>query len=105
MIYFITDKQNIKIGYTKNSVEKRLKQLQTSCPEQLYILGWIDGDLETESFLHKKFSKSRIRYNGEWFRPAEDLISYINEHNRQEHIHVIYEDGKVMPCFSISLIQ
>ena len=103
MIYFITDKQNIKIGYTKNSVKKRLKQLQTSCPEQLYILGWIDGDLETESFLHKKFSKSRIRYNGEWFRPTEDLISYINEHNRQEHIHVIYEDGKVMPYFSINL--
>ena len=35
MIYFITDLHNIKIGYTKNSVKKRLKQLQTSCSEQL----------------------------------------------------------------------
>ena len=28
-IYFFTNGENIKIGFTKNSVEKRLKQLNT----------------------------------------------------------------------------
>jgi len=41
MIYFITDTRNIKIGYTKGKIEKRLQQLQTSCADNLYILGWI----------------------------------------------------------------
>ena len=40
-IYFIANKDKIKIGYTKNSVEKRLKQLQTGNDEYLVLLGFL----------------------------------------------------------------
>lgn len=104
MIYFITDTKNIKIGYTKNSIQKRLKQLQTSCADKLYELGWMDGEIEEEKFLHKKFSNSRIRYNGEWFKPTDDLIDYINENNCKKNVCVYYdiENDIVMSYLNIS---
>lgn len=101
MIYFITDTKNIKIGYTKNPIEKRLKQLQTSCADRLYILGWIDGDMECEKKLHRTFANSRIRYNGEWFTPTEDLIDFINNNNKKENVYVCNENDVIMTYFSI----
>lgn len=102
MIYFITDTKNIKIGYTKNSINKRLKQLQTSCANKLYVLGWIEGDTEIEKYLHKKFAKSRIRFNGEWFKPTDDLIEYINQNNCKKNVEVYYDGNIVMAYLSIS---
>lgn len=103
MIYFITDTQNIKIGYTKNSIEKRLQQLQTSCSNKLYILGWIEGDIDQEQELHKKFSASRIRYNGEWFKPTDDLLQYINDYNKIKNTYIDILDGKVISLLKISI--
>ena len=103
MIYFITDTINIKIGYTKNSIEKRLQQLQTSCSNKLYILGWIEGDIELEKELHKKFSSSRIRYNGEWFKPTDDLLEYININNKIKNTYIDFLDGKLISLLKISI--
>jgi hypothetical protein len=103
MIYFITDTINIKIGYTKNSIEKRLKQLQTSNSNTLYLLGWIDGDMDFEKRLHSLFASSRIRSNGEWFKPTKDLIDYINLNNQKKNSHVDFVDGKLMSLFKLSI--
>lgn len=103
MIYFITDTINIKIGYTKNSIEKRLKQLQTSNSNNLYVLGWIDGDIDFEKKLHRQFGSSRIRSNGEWFKPTEDLIDYINLNNQKKNSHVDFVDGKLMSLLKLSM--
>ena len=54
-VYFITNGDNIKIGYTKNSVQKRLKQLNTGSDKQLYILGYMKGTMADEENLHSKF--------------------------------------------------
>ena len=54
-VYFITNGENIKIGYTKNSVQKRLKQLNTGSDKQLYILGYMKGTMADEENLHSKF--------------------------------------------------
>ena len=54
-IYFITNGENIKIGYTKNSVQKRLKQLNTGIAKHLYILGYMNGTMADEENLHSKF--------------------------------------------------
>ena len=101
MIYFITDGTYIKIGYTKNSIQKRLKQLQTSNAKKLYILGWVNGDEKTEKQLHKKFEQFRIRSNGEWFMPEEQLLTYINDNNLKENCYVDVMDGMVMSFLSI----
>lgn len=101
MIYFITDTKNVKIGYTKKSIKKRLKQLQTSCADKLYILGWMDGDIEDEKKLHKVFSNNRIRYNGEWFSVTDELVDYINSHNCEPNISVVYDGNVILPYFNI----
>ena len=101
-IYFIATKDKIKIGFTKNPVEKRLKQLQTGNDENLVLLGYILGELEEEQLLHKQFAKDRIRHNGEWFFPSEELVEYINKHNAQPNTYVDWVDGRLLPLLKIS---
>ena len=101
MVYFITDSNYIKIGYTKNDVKKRLKQLQTSNPNKLFLLGYIEGDKEIEKKLHKKFYASIIRHNGEWFSPTQDLLDYINTNNLDDNIYVDIIDNQVVGLFRL----
>ena len=100
-IYFIATKDKIKIGYTKNSVEKRLKQLQTGNDENLVLLGYLRGESEEEKILHKQFSKYRIRHNGEWFFPADELIEYINNNNSLPNTYVDWVDDRLLPLLKI----
>lgn len=60
------DTNRIKIGYTTRSYRKRIKELQTGCPEPLKLLHvFPDADENVESKLHKVFSETRL--HGEWF--------------------------------------
>lgn len=101
MVYFITDGQYIKIGYTKNDAKKRLKQLQTSSPNRLFLLGYIDGDKTIEQNLHKKFYNSIVRINGEWFFPTQDILDYINDNSLDDNTYVDIIDGKVVGLFRL----
>jgi hypothetical protein len=91
MIYFFTNRKNIKIGYTKNKVENRLRQLNTGSDIPLFCLGYIDGGRSKEKELHKLFSSDRLRDNGEWFSPSDRLIDYINTHNQKPNTYVEYD--------------
>ena len=62
----------IKIGRSKNP-PTRMKHLQTGCPERLYLIAWIDGDLE--QMLHERFEPECLL--GEWFEPSEALLDMI----------------------------
>lgn len=66
MIYFIEDSANkrIKVGYSVKPLQ-RLKDLQTGSSTKLVLLGDIEGSLQVETLLHKRFSPHRIQ--GEWF--------------------------------------
>lgn len=76
-VYFIESKGSslIKIGYSITP-EKRLKDLQTSSPEALELLGTIPGGKAEEAELHKKFE--RHREHGEWFRKVPELATFID---------------------------
>lgn len=87
-VYFMTDGEAIKIGYTSGNVFKRMKQLSTGCPEKLYLLGYITGTKKTEKQLHSQFERIRIRKNGEWFHGQQELIDYINAINEKEHVFI-----------------
>ena len=78
MIYFIQAVSGgpIKIGYAKN-IWSRLGGLQTSHPEKLTVLGYIEGDLETERSLHDRFAESRL--SGEWFTDTCRIRAFIAE--------------------------
>lgn len=101
MIYFITDITYIKIGYTKNDIKKRLKQLQTSNAKKLYLLGWMEGTMEDEKRLHTIFGQYKVRHNGEWFKPDESLLTFINNNNLKENCKVENIDGQIMSFLSI----
>lgn len=77
-VYFIQaqDSLAIKIGYAVD-VEKRLAALQTGCPEELVVVGSLEGTVIDEKSLHAKFSLDHIR--GEWFRASDELVNYILE--------------------------
>ncbi len=55
----------VKIGWTNNKPNKRLKALQTSTPRNLFILGSIYTHREAEAMIHKVLDHGRVK--GEWF--------------------------------------
>lgn len=65
-VYFIQAGGNgpVKIGRTEDP-ENRLRYLQTAHYEELQIIRVIDGGAETEAWLHRHYSRWRVR--GEWF--------------------------------------
>lgn len=65
----------IKIGLAED-VEQRLKELQTGCPDDLRLIGRMDGNHEKN--LHQHFKQFWIR--GEWFRPDVRIMAFIVEH-------------------------
>jgi len=57
----------IKIGVSKNP-EKRIKQLQTSCPYKIKMILRIEKRADLEKQLHDRLKKFRTtRSNQEWF--------------------------------------
>lgn len=96
MVYFISNGENIKIGYTSQDIEKRLHQLNTGSDTNLYLLGYMQGNKEIEKQLHLKFGGLRIRYNAEWFKPSDDLIDYINDNSEKPNTFVSNMGGRIM---------
>lgn len=67
----------VKIGLaTRGKHERRLKALQTGCPNmKLKFLLVLDGSLERK--FHRDFKKHRTQ--GEWFRPVKAILSTIEK--------------------------
>ena len=67
-LYIIqTDKTGaFKIGRSKNPT-KRLKQLQTGCPDKLRLLLVLENKGHMEKNLHQRLRNFKSRRNGEWF--------------------------------------
>lgn len=79
-IYFITDNEYIKIGYTKNKIASRLAAIKTGNPRELKILYiWLDQPKQKETELHHLFRHLHIA--GEWFRYSEEIINFIKNIN------------------------
>lgn len=77
MIYFIkNEKGSVKIGFT-NSIERRLKALQTSSSDELTLIGVMFGDKAREKLIHECFRHSKIR--GEWFKSSPHLLAFIKD--------------------------
>ena len=61
------DKTLYKIGFTKGSVYKRIRELQTGCPYEIRVVDTYSSEYGTiiESTLHHIFSHRKTY--GEWF--------------------------------------
>jgi len=90
MIYLITteDKSICKIGFSKNP-EKRLKEIQTGCPQKLHIEEITEGTFKTEKLLHSKFKQLRVQ--GEWFTYDDSISLTIEEKDLKQNKKINYE--------------
>lgn len=85
--YFVQsiDGGPIKIGFTSQTPDERLANLQTGSPVQLRIVGLLRGNRERE--MHQRFRQYRLQ--GEWFSVSKDLLTFIDEEAetvRCEHV-------------------
>lgn len=81
MIYFIQQGKTklVKIGYTDSyeTLEDRIKLLQTGNPYELKVIGTVAGDTHTEKLLHALFHDNRER--GEWFKLTSAQIYTLSQ--------------------------
>ena len=75
MIYIIRAEGTnyYKIGSTKD-VGKRLKGLQTGCPNKLSLITSFNGNYEHEKRIQEHLKKYKTRENGEWFELTFGLL-------------------------------
>lgn len=85
-IYFITDQQRIKIGFSNNPI-RRLREMQTGHPLELKLIGSIPGCEYEEFVIHHRFNHLRLK--GEWFTIDDDLMDFIEQFEK---------DGVMMPA-------
>lgn len=87
-VYFLQAASGpIKIGYTA-TLGARLRALRSGSPERLTLLGHVRASERYEKAVHLRFQHLRLR--GEWFRPADELLEYIQAVatlRRPERVH------------------
>lgn len=79
-LYLIKNTTNsaVKIGKSCNPT-KRLKQLQTSCPDKLELISVLKYQGRREKEFHEKFSN--LRLSGEWFKDDGSILEYYRREN------------------------
>ena len=80
-----------KIGYTKRSIEERIKEFKTGNASDFYIIDSFKSEWGTkiEASLHRAFKSKKVR--GEWFNLTdEDLLSF------QERCQILHDNFEVI---------
>lgn len=88
ILYIIKELQTnyYKVGITKHTPKKRLRDLQTGNPRLLKVVAWfnVDDMRKVESFLHQVLGAYHVR--NEWFNLPEyevkNLIEYLEKNTR-----------------------
>ena len=77
VLYFLKGKSNIiKIGFS-NNLNKRLKIIQSHCPEQLKIYHLIHNKTQSSETSLKRYFKKYKSHN-EWFHLKGELKEFLN---------------------------
>ena len=66
-----------KIGFTEQSVEKRVHQLQNGNPRCLVIRAVVPGTVRDEMRLHAEFEAARVYGTREWFLANAHVSAYV----------------------------
>lgn len=79
IVYLICDGEKFKIGVTKKPLEKRLKELQTGNPYELFISNYYETDtpFKLETMLHNKYFKNKVK--NEWFDMNAHDVAHFHE--------------------------
>ena len=65
----------VKIGHTTQSIEHRLRTLQTGSSRQLRVIRTLNGPRRAERKFHEHFSERRR--HGEWFDFDKNMMSFV----------------------------
>ncbi len=91
LVYFIQESASgsIKIGISVDP-KSRMYTLRTGSASPLILLGTINGGIDMEIRLHKRFKENRV--NGEWFSASifGEVMEILKEHDIGE---LAYEQG------------
>lgn len=68
----------IKIGFTRETVERRAQQLQVGCPAPIRVLHSQPGTMVDEKTFHRRFAKQRVPHT-EWFVADAALKGFVEE--------------------------
>ena len=70
------EKEQYKIGITKNNIEKRIKSLSTGNPNKINLLNYYESKnyKEIEKWLHSRFSLNKTISKNEWFNLTDEQI-------------------------------
>jgi len=79
--------ESYKIGITKDNPEKRVKQLQTGCSNEILILKTFNSEFyrKIESVLHKEYKRYSSTGGTEWFILPNDIVLRFEERCSQLH--------------------
>lgn len=74
-----------KIGYTRRSIDKRIKELKTGNAADFYVVDSFSSKWGTkiEAIIHKNLRSKKI--NGEWFSLDEEDIKGFNTKCKEIH--------------------
>jgi hypothetical protein len=88
-IYLISSEINghklHKIGYTRRTIEKRIREFKTGNASDIYIVDSFQSEWGTkiEAQLHKIYKSKKV--GGEWFELNEEDVSLFKEHCQRIH--------------------
>ena len=74
--------ERFKVGITKGDINKRIKQLQTACSNELLLINQYESThyLKIEKYLHRRYNKYSTDGGTEWFQlPLEEVFNFIPE--------------------------
>jgi hypothetical protein len=74
----VRGKGQLKIGFTENDPMRRVAAIQSASPYELELISSFAAIAQDELHLHKALEQHRIR--GEWYRPSEEVMGYLEGH-------------------------
>ena len=93
-VYLLCDGERFKIGMTRNTIEKRISQLQTGNPNEIYIISFYETfyPYRIEQMLHNKYGTANIK--NEWFDLTIDqVVNFKNDCKAYEKIFDSLKDN------------
>jgi len=100
-VYFVTDGEYIKIGFTSGPVKQRLADLQVGNARELTVIGWYYAPPIHEDRLHARFKYLHVR--GEWFKNDLDIIYHAQHFDNESYDDELAESFDVVSMDTIEI--
>lgn len=99
-VYLLCDGERFKIGMTKKDIYKRIAELQTGNPNEIYITSYHETNYpyRIEQMMHIKYKTSQIK--NEWFDlTSEQVVNFRKNCNKcEETLEVLKENPYIKMC-------